>query len=128
MPDRHFPYDFDRRFRLAWSLFGARPESDGVTLTEDGRFLATYGRFRVETPLANVASARSTGPYRWWKAVGVRGSAVDSGITFGTTPRAGVCVLFIEPIPQLFPPRPDHAGLTVTVVDPDGLVRALSEQ
>jgi hypothetical protein len=126
VPDRHFPYDFDRRFRVVWGLFGARPGVDGVTVTDDGRFLATFGRFRVETPTSNIASATATGPYRWWRAVGMRGSAVDSGITFGTTPRGGVCVLFRQPIPQVIPPRPDHEGLTVTVADPTGLVAALS--
>ena len=76
-------------------------------------------------PLSNIKDANKTGPYRWWRAVGIRGSGVDSGITFGTTPRGGVCVLFKERIPKVIPPAPLHAGLTVTVADRDGLVRAL---
>lgn len=122
---RFFPYDFDRRFRLVWRSFGVDPEIDGVTLTDDGRLGATFGRFRVDTPLSNVADVTNTGPYRWWKSVGLRASGADTGITFGTTNRVGACILFKEPIPQVVPPRPRHAGLTVTVAEPDELVDAL---
>ena len=126
MPDRFFPYDFDERFFWIWGPLGARPKKDFVALTEDRELVATFGRFRVETPLSNIKNAHKTGPYRWWKAVGVRYSVVDSGITFGTTPRGGVCILFEERIPRVIPPAPMHAGLTVTVADCDGLVEALS--
>ena len=122
---RFFPYDFDRRFQLVWRTFGVDPKVDGVTLTDDGRLGATFGRFRVDTPLSNVADVTNTGPYRWWRSVGLRGSGVDSGITFGTTNRVGVCILFKDPIPQVLPPRPSHAGLTVTVADPDDLVNVV---
>lgn len=125
MHDKFFPYHFDRRFVLIWAALGARPHRDGVAITEDGEFVATYGRFRVETPVSNIKDAHKTGPYRWWTGVGVRGSRVDSGVTFGTTPRGGVCILFKERIPQVIPSAPRHAGLTVTVADCDGLVRAL---
>ena len=126
MADQRFPYDFDERFFWIWGPLGARPRKDGVVLTADGKFVATFGRFRVETPLSNIKGANKTGPYRWWRAVGIRGSGVDSGITFGTTPRGGVCVLFKERIPKVIPPAAEHAGLTVTVADRDGLVRALT--
>lgn len=127
MADRFFPYDFDERFIWIWGPLGARPKKDGVALTEDGKFVATFGRFRVETPLSNIKGANKTGPYRWWRAVGIRGSGVDSGITFGTTPRGGVCILFKERIPKVIPPAAQHAGLTVTVADRDGLVQALTD-
>ena len=122
---RFFPYDFDIRFAPIWRFFGADPEVDGVTI-DDQTFRATYGKFSVSTPLANIASVTNTGPYRWWKSVGLRASAVDSGITFGTTSRHGACVLFQEPIGQVIPPRLNHAGLTVTIADPDGLVEAVA--
>lgn len=126
MANRFFPYDFDARFAWIWGPLGARPKKDGVTLTDGGIFVATFGRFRVETPLSNIKGAKKTGPYRWWRGVGLRGSGVDSGITFGTTPRGGVCILFKERIPKVIPPAPRHAGLTVTVADRDGLVQALT--
>lgn len=121
---RFFPYDFDWRYAPIWRSFGANPEIDGVTVGE-GRFVATYGRFRVETAVANIADVTNTGPYRWWKSVGLRASAADTGITFGTTSRRGVCVLFKQPIGQVIPPRSSHAGLTVTVAEPDHLVEAV---
>jgi len=127
VPDRFFPYDFDQRFSWIWYPFGARPDRDGVALTEDGHFVATFGRYRVDTPLSNIKAANKTGPYRWWRGVGPRGSGADSGITFGTTPRGGVCILFHERIPKVFPTAPRHAGLTVTVADRDGLVQALTD-
>ena len=126
MADRFFPYDFDQRFMWIWRPLGARPAKDGVTLTEEEDLIATFGRFRVETPLANVEDATKTGPYRWWRAVGIRTSVADSGLTFGTTPRGGVCILFKDPIPGVVPPLPRHTGLTVTVADCRGLVQALT--
>ena len=125
MMSRFFPYDFDRRFRIVWRMFGVDPEVDGVTLTDDGRLGATFGRFRVDTPLTNIADVTNTGPYRWWKSIGLRGSGADTGITFGTTNRVGACILFREPIPQVVPPRSSHAGLTVTVSEPDALIDAV---
>ena len=49
-----FTYDFDLRFAPAVLPFGVRPSRDGVTLSDDGRLVATYGFFRVDTPLSNV--------------------------------------------------------------------------
>jgi hypothetical protein len=118
-----FPYDFDLRYALIWRSLGARPSVDGVTVGEN--LVATFGRFRVDTPMTNVECAKETGPYHWWRAVGLRGSGKDSGITFGTTPRGGVCILFKERIPRVLPTASAHEGLTVTVEDRAGLVAAL---
>lgn len=126
MADRFFPYDFDTRYAWIWRPLGARPKVDGVTITSAGIFIATYGRFRVETPVSNIKEVQRTGPYKWWKGVGLRGSLADSGITFSTTPRGGVCVLFKNRIPAVLLTGRRHAGLTVTVADRDGLVEALA--
>jgi hypothetical protein len=107
-----------------WMAFGARPSRDGVTLTADGRFTATFGFFRVETRLDNIDDAHITRHYRWWTAIGVRGSLADDGLTFGTNTRGGVCVHFHEPIPRKIGFR-DHSALTVTVADLEGLSHAL---
>ena len=42
-----FPYRFDRRFVPMWLGAGALPRRDGVTLTDDDRFVATFGVLRV---------------------------------------------------------------------------------
>jgi hypothetical protein len=54
-----------------------RPGKDGVTVTDDGTFLAIYGFLKLETPLANIDEAHVTGIYRWWTAAGARGSLAD---------------------------------------------------
>lgn len=124
--DRFFAYEFDPRYRFLWGLMGAKPDRDGITLTDDGRFVATYGRFRLETPLTNVAGAHVTGPYQWWKAVGARLSLADDGLTLGTSTGPGVCVHFEDRVHRVFGFR-DHSAVTATVADPDGLVAELGE-
>jgi hypothetical protein len=119
-----FRYAVDRRFVPLWGVFGVRPSKDGVTLTDDGRFVATYGFMRLETPLDNVAEAHVTTGYRWWTAIGARGSFVDDGLTFGTNAAGGVCVHFRERVRSALRPS-GHSALTVTVDDLTGLVHAL---
>ena len=119
-----FPYRFDRRFFPMWLGAGVVPWRDGVTVTDDGRFVATFGLLRVETPLDNIADAHVAGPYRWWTAVGPRLSFADDGLTFGTNRSAGVCVHFRERVPSPLR-RSGHPALTVTVADVDGLAARL---
>ena len=119
-----FPYAYDKKFALFWAPFLTRPSKDGVTLTDDGQFVATYGLLRVSTPLDNVDEAHITSGYRWWTAIGARGSMADDGLTFGTNHDAGVCVHFRERVRSPLR-RSGHSALTVTVADTDGLVEAL---
>ena len=123
--EQHFPYACDPRFRLFWWPLGLRPDEDGVRV-DDEELVATYGRFRVATPLANVEGAHITRGYRWWTAVGVRLSFVDDGLTFGTNDVAGVCIHFRQPVPRVMGLK-DHSALTVTVEDLDGLVATLGD-
>lgn len=119
-----FPYEFDLRFVAVWAPLLLVPATQGVTLTDDGRFVARFGLLRVDTPVENIADTHITGPYRWWTAVGARLSLRDDGLTFGTTNHAGVCVHFREPIRRVIGLR-DHSALTVTVADCEGLVGGL---
>jgi len=109
-----------------WWPLGARPGSDGVTISDDDLLVATFGRKRLETPLTNIAGSHVTRDYRWWTAVGIRLSFADDGLTFGTNSAAGVCIHFNEKVPAVVG-RKDHSALTATVADPDGLVGALGE-
>jgi len=119
-----FRYAIDMRLAPFWLPFGLRPSKDGVTLTDDGRFVATYGFVRIDTPLENVDGAHITTNYRWWTAAGARMSFVDDGLTFGTNAAAGVCVHFATKVPSRLR-HTGHSALTVTVADLDGLVAAL---
>ncbi len=120
-----FLYDVDYRLFAFWAPFGLRPWHDGVTITADEHFVATFGPLRVDAALTNVKGAHITRGYRWWTAAGARRSRVDDGLTFGTNRNAGVCVHFIEPVPSLLRPK-GHSAATVTVADLSGLVGAVT--
>lgn len=122
--DRRFAFDRDDRFSWLTRLAGLRRDRDGVVVTDDGRFVATWGRLRVDVPLEQVDGAHVTGPYRWWTAIGTRLSLADDGLTFGTSTGPGVCVHFDPPVDRVLV-KAHHSALTVTVVDPEGLVELL---
>jgi molybdopterin converting factor small subunit len=120
-----FPFRFDPRFRIPLLAIGVAPSTSMVIVTSQ-RLLARYGPWKLETPRSNIADAKVTGPYRFYRAVGPRVSGTDRGLTFGTNAEQGVCVLFHEPVPGIDPVgKVRHPGLTLTVVDCDGLVDAL---
>jgi hypothetical protein len=121
---QHFGYAIDRRYLPVLLPFGLRRTRDGVTLTDEASFVATFGFFKLATPIANITGAHVTRGYRWWTAVGVRASLADDGLSFGTNTNAGVCVHFGEKVPSPLR-RNGHSALTVTVADLEGLVRAL---
>ncbi len=120
-----FPYRFDNRWKPMFVALRVG-ESDGVAVLDDS-LVATFGRWRVETPLANIDHTEITGPHRWYTAVGLRLSFTDDGITFGTNSRAGLCIAFIEKIPRIIGPRA-HSALWVSVADPAGLASALLQE
>ena len=123
----HFGYAIDKRYLPVLAPFLLRPAKDGVTLTDEGSFVATFGLFKVSTPLSNITGAHITRNYRWWTAVGVRMSRVDDGLTFGTNHDGGVCIHFGEKVPSPLR-RSGHSALTVTVADLEGLTTALDGQ
>ena len=123
-----FNYDVDNRLAPFWLPLGLHPSSDGVTITDDERFVAKFGFLKLETPVANIDGAHITRGYRWWTSAGARLSFADDGLTFGTNSRAGVCVHFAEPVSSALSTtlrRSGHSALTVTVADLDGLVARL---
>lgn len=113
-------FDFDPRFRPLLAALGIREDNSEVLL-DDERFLARFGRWEACTSPANLADVTITRGYRWYRAIGPRGSFADRGASFGSNTRAGVCVRFHAPIPVLFGQRILHPGLTVTVADPEAL-------
>ena len=115
-----FEMAFDPRFRLPLAALGVTPATAHVTVTAD-RLVACFGPWTCRTTPANVRAAEVTGPYRWYRAIGPRLSLADHGLTFGTTPARGVCLLLRKSVPGIDPlGLLRHPGLTLTVADPDG--------
>ncbi len=121
---QHFGYAIDRRYLPVLLPFLLRPSRDGVTLTSDGLFVATFGLVKVTTPRSNIAEAHVTRDYGWWTSFGIRMSQVDDGLTFGTNHDKGLCIHFAEKVGSPLR-RSGHSALTVTVADVEGLKRAL---
>jgi hypothetical protein len=119
-----YGYAIDKRYLPVLLPFLFRPAKDGVTVTDEGSLVATFGFFKIATPLANITGAHVTRNYRWWTAFGVRMSRADDGLTFGTNHDGGVCIHFAEKVPSALR-RSGHSALTVTVADLEGLTRAL---
>lgn len=118
-------FDVDVRFRPLLWLWGVDTDAAFVRVDEN-RLLARFGLFWVDTELANIASAQRTGPYKWYRAIGVRESFADHGLTFGSTTSGGVCIRFHQPVAGIGR-KSRHPGLTVTVARPEQLVDQLNK-
>ena len=120
-----FEFEFDPRFRPMLAMIGVTPGTAHVTLTPD-LLVARFGPWTCATSVGNVREVCRTGPYRWFKVIGPRGSFVDRGLTFGTTTKAGVCVLLREPVPGLTPVDSlRHPGITLTLAEPERFVASM---
>jgi hypothetical protein len=106
-------------------LFGVRTQDDAMVMLDDERLDARFGRGRITTPVANLASWRIEGPWRWITAIGIRSSIRHGDLTFGGNAHGGVRIDFREPVPFGFL-RP--TALYLTVGDLEGLAAALAER
>ena len=129
MPDKptRFPFRFDPTYRRLARLFGVTPERAWVELGEE-KLDVRYGPWRVRTPVSNVAGVEATGPYAFFKTAGsARLAITDRGLTFASNGDRGACLSFHSPVAGI-----DRRGLirhpqlTVTVLDVDGLIKALA--
>ncbi len=122
-----FEFAFAEPYRLAARPFGVRPDNACVEVGERA-LRVTFGRWLVETPLANITGVAVTGPYRFAKTAGpARLGITDRGLTFATNGDRGVCVEFDRPVwgfDRLGLIR--HPNLTVTVADVERLSRLLA--
>jgi hypothetical protein len=122
---QRFEFAFARPYQLPLALIGVRPETAWVAI-DDAELVIRFGPWRLSTGRDNIVAAATTGPYRWWRAIGPHLSLADGGVTFGTTTAGGVCIEFATPVPALAPGgRLRHPAATVTVGDAAGLINRL---
>ena len=126
MTEIRLPFRFHAAFRLPAAAFGIRPDTAGIVVAED-HLDVRFGPWHVRTPLANVVSATTTGPFAWPKVIGPpHVSLRDHGLTFATDPAQGVCIRFerrVRGIDAFGLIR--HPGLTVTPEDAPALAELL---
>lgn len=125
---RHFSFDFSSPLALPLLLVGVGPRSSAVQVG-DGHLDARFGPWRLRVPFEQISGVHVTGPYNPLLSLGLRISLRDRGLTFGTSPRHGVCVSFREPVRSVVPGLlVRHPAVTLTVTDPDGLAAELVRQ
>jgi len=121
MPATEFPIRVGRRSRLLLRvLFGVRADDTWIRLGDepDGELDVKFGWYRFRTPLANLATWRIEGPFRWITAIGVRMSIRHRDVTFGGSHHGGVRIDLRQPqrwtifnVPAIYVPADDLEGL-----------------
>ena len=120
-----FPIRIQPNLKPLLLLFGVHDDGRAVVRLADGSFTATFGRFELRTPLANVERWDISGPYKSWRAFGVRRSMGTHDLSFGGSAHGGLRVHFRQPVRAA---RLSNAELYVSVDDLEGLGAALTER
>ncbi len=119
---RRFPIRLQSALRPILLVFGVRRSNAEVRLDGD-QLTARFGFFHTEVALSNVERWDITGPYRWWRAVGVRATLGQPELSFGGSAHGGVCLYLRQPIRIV---RLRVLRLYLTVDDLEGLGAALA--
>ena len=119
-----FPLRLRRPWRWLLLPWGVTPGRAWVEVGDE-RVRTRFGWWRVDQPLSNVERWAITGPYRWWRALGLRLSVGRWDVTFGSDYHGGVRLDFRRPFRHL---GVNHRQLHVTVDDLDGLAAALERR
>ena len=120
-----FRFRFDDRYAPLLRLGGITPERAELTV-DDQMLSARFGLLRLRTPLSNVAEASVTGPHQPVRAIGVRMSLTDRGLTFGTSVERMTCIRFHRPVRTKPFDITAHPGLSVSVERPEELAALLN--
>jgi hypothetical protein len=120
---QRFAYRLGSRSWPVLRLFGVGGPADAWVDLDDETLTAKFGWATATTPVANIASWRIEGPWRWITAIGIRRSLRHADLTFGGSPHGGVRLDFREPITVVRLPTP---ALYLTVDDLDRLAAALA--
>jgi hypothetical protein len=121
MPAIRFPIRIGRRSRPYMRLWTVRPDTAFVDIDDD--IDLHFGRFRLRTPLANLASWRIEGPFLWITAIGIRRSIRHGDVSFAGSPHGGVRIDFREPVrwglfnvPAIYVGADDLDGLAAELI------------
>lgn len=120
-----YSFAFDPRYTVVMRGFGVTPSRASLTVDEQ-ELRVRFGFLTLTTPRSNIASAVVTGPHQPVKAIGVRMSLTDRGLTFGSAAERTTCIQFHEPVRAKPFDIAGHPALTVSVEDPDGLAALLN--
>jgi hypothetical protein len=125
---REFEFAFDGAYRLPALVFGIRPATARVVVTDE-ELLVRFGPWRLRTERSNVSTTEVSTGYAWLRTAGpAHLSLSDRGVTFATNSRRGLCVSFVEPVSAIEPTGIlRHPAATVTVTDPEALAAALGQ-
>jgi hypothetical protein len=125
MPAERFPIRVGPRSRpFLRVFFGVRADDTWIDLGDgpDGHLEVQFGWSHFRTPMANLASWRIEGPWKWVTAIGVRRSFRHGDVTFGGSPHGGVRIDFRTPVrwtifqvPAIYVPADDLEGLAAAL-------------
>jgi hypothetical protein len=121
-PER-YPLRFTPNSRALLAPLGVVEPLAYAKLGED-ELSVRFGAYTFKTPLSNIVAIEQSGPYKWWRALGVRMSLKDRGLTLGSATDRGVCLRFGEPAPGPLPGI-RHPGLTIMPAEPEKFINAL---
>ena len=120
-----FSFAFDPRYAPFLRAAGITPERSSL-VGDDHELRVRFGPVTLTTPRSNIRKATVSGPWKPLKAIGVRMSFSDGGLTFGSSVERTACLEFIEPVRAKPVDLRSHPGLTVSVEDPDGLAALIN--
>ena len=117
-----FPIRLEARARLLLLAFGVRHGSAWLRLERD-RIVSRFGFSHAVIPLVDIERWELTGPYRWWRALGIRSALTKPEITYGGSTHGGIRLQLSTPIRIAWI---NVLDFYVTVDDLDGLAAALT--
>lgn len=121
-----FEFAFAPAYRLPALVFGIRPRTAHVTVTDD-ELRVRFGPWSLVTQRTNISSTEISEDFSWLKTAGpAHLSFADRGVTFATNGERALCVQFLEPVAGIDPTRTiRHPNATLTVAHPELLQQAL---
>ena len=118
---RRFPFRFEGLWRWGVLPFGVTPGRAWAEV-DDREVRVRFGPWHVEIPLANVRRFELQGPYRWWRAVGVRMTIGVWDLSFCSSARDGLYLELVQPM-RWWGVR--HPAFTFTPADPEAFAAEL---